>query len=78
MSLRIAYEHVRWHDVFAAEWRWPAAGVLIYLVTFFLQGVLMKDMVTLWCYLQKKSCRGSNMMRSGFIANSGLNERVPS
>ena len=54
MSLRIAYEHVRWHDVFAAEWRWPAAGVLIYLVTFFLQGVLMKDMVTLWCYLQKK------------------------
>lgn len=26
----------------------------------------------------KKSCRGSNMMRSGFMANSGLNERVPS
>lgn len=42
MSL-MAYDHFSWDGAFASDWRWPAAGVLIYLVLVFLLGVAMKD-----------------------------------
>jgi|OrbCmetagenome_4_1107370.scaffolds.fasta_scaffold244837_1 hypothetical protein len=43
MSL-MAYDHFSWDGAFASDWRWPAAGVLIYLVLVFLLGVAMKDL----------------------------------
>jgi hypothetical protein len=32
MSL-MAYDHFSWDGAFASDWRWPAAEVLIYLVS---------------------------------------------
>ena len=39
----MAYDHFSWDGAFASDWRWLAAGVLIYLLLVFLLGVAMKD-----------------------------------
>mmetsp|Transcript_48643 Transcript_48643/g.77474 ORF Transcript_48643/g.77474 Transcript_48643/m.77474 type:complete len:250 (+) Transcript_48643:33-782(+) len=41
--MSLAYDHFSWDGAFASDWRWPTAGVLIYLVVVFLLGVAMKD-----------------------------------
>ena len=41
--MSLAYDHFSWDGAFASDWRWPTAGVLIYLAVVFLLGVAMKD-----------------------------------
>lgn len=41
--LMAAYENFRWEGALASDWRWPAAGVLVYLALVFVLGFAMKN-----------------------------------
>eukprot|EP00434_Breviolum_minutum_P022165 symbB.v1.2.019569.t1/scaffold1591.1/size184449/5 len=43
-AMAFAYDGFRWEGAFASDWRWPAGGVLVYLLVIFALGILMKDL----------------------------------
>lgn len=60
--LMAAYENFRWEGALASDWRWPAAGVLVYLALVFVLGFAMKNATLAGyhhvsgCFTQELSC----------------------